>query len=522
MKRWVLSLALALALGTVLPVAAAPTLPRETAEQFGRLNMSYNERICPVQTYAVDFTRKLYGKSRYEGYTAEQVLTGFLLWPDEWSREPLIRVKGAALKETLHLPDYCAVSSFFDPVGGYILGPYLNAYYRGRRDAVSKDVLKTDDRLMLVMDLRQGAPLRLFPVTAASQTTWNPPAIRVDEGALPAEDRQFAAGFLVSLKAAAQTGDFAEADRLIGQLQAYQNHYAGRSVPSDSRLKAEYLYNSFPVATWMFMLNLTLGLVLFLLSVGRMMAGERRPGTGRTVYAVVAALLLASFIILTVHLALRWRVTGHVPMSNGYETMLLMAWIVMLTALLAARRFPIVVDFGFLLSGFFLLVSHINLMDPQIGHLMPVLDSPLLSLHVSVIMMSFALLAMTFACGLAGLAVGLMPRRSKEAAARQEQLTSLQQLSRLFLYPALAALGIGIFVGAIWANISWGTCWSWDPKETWALITFMVYAVAVHGESFPALRRPLGYHLYMTLAFLTILMTYFGVNYLLGGMHSYA
>ncbi|MBR3287157.1 MAG: cytochrome c biogenesis protein CcsA [Bacteroidales bacterium] len=373
---------------------------------------------------------------------------------------------------------------------------------------------------MLVMDLRQGTPLRLFPVTAASQTTWNPPAVQVNGSSVPAEDRQFAAGFLTSLKAAAQAGDFAEADRLIGRMQAYQDRHAGRSVPSESRLKAEYLYNRFPVATWMFMFNLTLGFVLFLLSVGRMMAGVRRHG--RMVYAVAATLLLASFIILTVHLALRWRVTGHVPMSNGYETMLLMAWIVMLTALLTARRFPIVIDFGFLLSGFFLLVSHINLMDPQIGHLMPVLDSPLLSLHVSVIMMSFALLAMTFACGLAGLAVGLMPRRSKEAAARQEQLTSLQQLSRLFLYPALAALGIGIFVGAIWANISWGTYWSWDPKETWALITFMVYAVAVHGESFPALRRPLGYHLYMTLAFLTILMTYFGVNYLLGGMHSYA
>jgi len=196
-------------------------------------------------------------------------------------------------------------------------------------------------------------------------------------------------------------------------------------------------------------------------------------------------------------------------MSNGYETMLTLAWFIMLLALLIYRRFPIVLIFGFLLSGFFLLVSHINQMDPQIGHLMPVLNSPLLSLHVSIIMMSFALLAMTFICGLTALCLPKL----------QEQL---QLLSQLMLYPALTTLGFGIFIGAIWANISWGTYWSWDPKEVWALITFMVYAVAVHGGSLPFLRQPKAYHTYMTLAFLTILMTYFGVNFFLGGMHSYA
>ena len=172
-------------------------------------------------------------------------------------------------------------------------------------------------------------------------------------------------------------------------------------------------------------------------------------------------------------------------------------------------RIRILMVFGFLLSGFFLLVSHINQMDPAIGQMMPVLNSPLLSIHVSVIMMSYALLSLTFICGLMGICL-----RSH----REELLV----LSRLFLYPALAALGFGIFIGAIWANISWGEYWGWDPKEVWALITFMVYAAAAHTASIPALRRPMTYHVFMTLAFLTILMTYFGVNYVLGGMHSYA
>jgi ABC-type transport system involved in cytochrome c biogenesis permease subunit len=200
-------------------------------------------------------------------------------------------------------------------------------------------------------------------------------------------------------------------------------------------------------------------------------------------------------------------------MSNGYETMLFMAWLVLLTTLVLSfllRGLRMVLcTFGFLLSGFFLLVSHINRMDPAIGHLMPVLDSPLLSVHVSIIMMSFALLALTFICGVAGL---LMREHARE----------LQALSRLFLYPAITTLGLGIFIGAIWANVSWGNYWTWDPKETWALITFMLYAIALHTQTLPAMQRPTTYHWFMTLAFLAIVMTYFGVNYFLEGMHSYA
>ena len=171
------------------------------------------------------------------------------------------------------------------------------------------------------------------------------------------------------------------------------------------------------------------------------------------------------------------------------------------------------------MSGFFLLVSHISRMDPAISHLMPVLNSPLLSIHVSIIMMSYALLSLTFICGLTAL---LLHQFSKSAPAPHTQLQALHVLSRLFLYPALATLALGIFVGAVWANISWGQYWSWDPKEVWALITLMVYSVAVHTHSLPRLHRPLVYHLYMVVAFLTVLMTYFGVNYFLGGMHSYA
>lgn len=175
--------------------------------------------------------------------------------------------------------------------------------------------------------------------------------------------------------------------------------------------------------------------------------------------------------------------------------------------LIVARRIPVMLIFGCLLSGFALLVSHIGVMNPAIGHLMPVLNSPLLSIHVSFIMVAYALLSLTFLCSVGGL------------VANGE---SMQRLSIVLLVPAVVTLAIGIFVGAVWANVSWGVYWSWDPKEVWALITLMVYVVPLHRASLPLLSRPRVYHIYILCAFATVLMTYFGVNYLLGGMHSYA
>ena len=233
--------------------------------------------------------------------------------------------------------------------------------------------------------------------------------------------------------------------------------------------------------------------------------------------------MLLSFAALTYCEYLRWTISGTVPMTNGYETMLFVAWLVQIVALVLGRRFRIMLTFGFLMSGFFLLVSHISQMDPQITHTMPVLNSPLLSVHVSIIMLGFALLSLTFVCALTAIVISIYNARQRNGVApHSDSITALHHLSLLFLYPALTTLGIGIFVGAIWANVSWGEYWGWDPKEVWALITFMVYAVPLHSNSLPMMRRPLAYHVFMAVAFLTIIMTYFGVNYLLGGMHSYA
>ena len=524
-----------------------PTLPREQADAFARLHILYNDRICPVETYALDFTKKLYGKRHYGPYSATQVLLGFIFWGDEWSKEPIVKIKGGDLKSQLDLPTYCSVNFFFnETMGGYIIGPYLKEYYNGANDGFHKQAAQIDEKIMLVMDLRQGTPLRLFPTPSSS---WMAPTEALPAGTAAA-DSVFITEVFNQLYADALSANYSHFSTTVAKIDQYQRVHGAASLPTATKDKAEHLYNRIPFATILFMFNLTLGFLMLFLSIW-MMKGQRKFSS--IWEKVGSGLLIFSFLALTLCIILRWMVKGTIPIANGYETMLLTAWFVMAITLLstlhstcrgafflhfitkAARWFDyaakrrknsqlstlntLLLTFGFLLSGFFLLVSHISQMDPQIAHMMPVLNSPLLTIHVSVIMMSYALISLTFICGLVAIIAYLISRQS---SLNTYFVESLAVLSRIFLYPAITTMGLGIFIGAIWANVSWGNYWSWDPKETWALITFMVYAVVLHTQSLPLFRRPLAYHIYMVLAFLTILMTYFGVNYVLGGMHSYA
>lgn len=486
---------------------AANVLPKETAKRFGELNILYNDRICPLQTFAIDFTKKLCGRASYNGYTAEQVLSGFIFWGDEWSDENILKVKGSELRKKLGLPKYASFNSFFDRnMGGrYLLGQYVQEYYNGNHDSFHKQAADVDDRLQLILSLRRGTLLKIFPVADGNSVTWYAPTDKLDTAAaMTSGQKAFVANVFSLIYQDVKKSDYASVDHVLGKIAKYQRKCGGASLPSPRQAFAERCYNAVPFATILFVVNLTMAFFsLFMFS-----------GRGKSVEVVARAVLAVSFLSLTLCLALRWTIKGTAPMANGYETMLMMAWIVMLASLVFSRKMRIVLSFGLLMSGFMMLVSHISQMDPQISHIMPVLNSPLLSVHVSVIMMSFALLSLTFICALTAVALHLFGRHGSE--------TSLMRLSLMFLYPALAALGIGIFVGAIWANVSWGSYWGWDPKEVWALITFMVYAIGIHGNSIPRLSKPMAYHVFMLFAFLCIMITYFGVNFFLGGMHSYA
>ena len=527
LKKGALMTALILSMGNIQTLHAESAtsnlqnavLPKETAEKFGELHILYNDRICPVQTFALDFCKKIYGARSYQGLTAEQVLSGWVFYGNTWANEPFIKIKSGEMKTAMNLPDYASLNTFFNrEMGGYTIGQYVQEYYNGQQDKFHQQAADIDGKIQIIMELREGISLKVLPYTftknvkatkdhsfiKAGTTTWFSPVDKLPQ-AVEHQHALYIRNVFSLLNGDVKAGNTSRVNEFFVKMKKYQEVSSGNSLPTATQYKAERINNAFPFATILFMANLTLGFIALFYTIYRMTKKREI----KVLNIALPILLGVSFLALTFGLALRWIISGNVPMSNGYESMLTVAWFVMLISILMQLRIRIVMVFGFLISGFFLLVSHINQMDPAIGQMMPVLNSPLLSIHVSIIMMSYALLSLTFICGIMGICL-------------RSHGEELQALSRIFLYPALTTMGFGIFIGAIWANVSWGNYWSWDSKETWALITFMIYAVVVHTQSLPVFRKPLVYHIYITLAFLSIAMTYFGVNYFLTGMHSYA
>lgn len=429
-----------------------PALSIRQADSLAYEQVVYHDRVVPFNTLARDFVVKLTGRPSYAGLTPEQIIGGWLLRPEVWQYEPMIYIKNRELCRLLNLKTpYASVADLFDGQRYRLQDFWQGRQETGRKmSPLEKAIVETDEKVELILMLQKGTLIRPLP----------------KDGSV-------------------------------------------KPLPL-SKIRAELIYNRIPFSKCLFMFNLTVGLLAFfhLVYCGLRHSSERS-GLSRRINRFLVVALYAAFLFQLFGYGLRWYVGGRIPLSNGYETMQFMALCTLVLACLFRRRFPFTVPFGFLLSGFALLVAHLGQMNPQITPLMPVLVSPWLSMHVSLIMMSYALFAFIMLNGILALCIR-----------RHERMLML--LSRLLLYPANFFLGAGIFMGAVWANVSWGRYWAWDPKEVWALITFLVYGMAFHSKSLSAFRRPLFFHIYMIAAFLTVLMTYFGVNYVLGGMHSYA
>lgn len=275
---------------------------------------------------------------------------------------------------------------------------------------------------------------------------------------------------------------------------------------------AEALYNSMSNNRPLAITCLATGTILFVLFC----INRKENRTRQILASWIKVIAWVTATYLSLQIALRWHIGGHIPLSNGYETMVFMAWLSILMTPIAGNRVKEMLPFGYIVCGLALLVSTFGDSTEQIAPLAPVLRSPLLSIHVVVIMISYTLLAFTMLNGIAAVAIKVTRKNT------EEEIAELQRTSILMLYPAVFLLTAGIFIGAVWANVSWGRYWGWDPKEVWALITMLVYSAALHSGSIKAMRRPMFFHIYCIVAFLTVLITYFGVNFILGGMHSYA
>ena len=510
--------ALSLPLSAAASSDAPRALPRETAAAFGRLYVYYNDRICPLQTLAKDFTVKLCGKPSYKGLTPEQVLTGWFFYYDDWKAEPVIRIRSAAVRFRLGIEGrYACLTDFVGREGYKLDEDVLQRASAQERHALEE----ANEQFSLVSQVAAGSIWRLYPFVEEADSlpggqhlTWLSLADRPPR-AMPLDEQSFVRGSMNYVAEQVARKDFAQVEHLVGKIRTYQERAAAGYLPSSLRFRAEMLYNRLNNSRPLAIASVTIGLLAFVYYCRRLVLRRR----GQTwVSRGLAVLLLVELLFLCTTMTLRGLASGHLPLSNGHETMQLLAACALLLAWFFRRRLPLSVSFGFLLGGLALLVSMMGEANPQVSHLMPVLSSPLLSFHVVVIMLAYALLAFVMLNGVTALVVHLTARGEDS----RTEVERLQVLSRLLLYPAVFLLAVGIFIGAVWANVSWGRYWGWDPKEVWALVTLLVYAFALHSASLPWFRRPLFFHVFAVLAFLCVLVTYFGVNFLLGGMHSYA
>ena len=490
-------------------------LPREVAEHFGDLYILYNNRICPLQTFARDFTIKLYGSSSYKGLTPEEVLTGWLFYYDSWKNEPIIRIKSNEARKLLEIEgNYARLKDYISTINEYKLEKMMNHIRSGEQVTDKRGIEEADEKFNIINLVCTGAMMKIFPCRNIagktlewySQSDQLPQDMDNDKWVFIRKSMSYVNEMIVMKK-------YNDACLLLEKIKKYQQKESDGLLPADNKFKAEKIYNQFDYSKSVAMACICIGLICFIYYC-HCMASQKR--TSRKAIIILNILLWIVFTYLSAAICLRGYVSNHLPLSNGFETMQFMAWCTLLLTFLLQRKFAMLLPFGFLLCGLTLMVSMLGESNPQITQLMPVLQSPLLSIHVVVIMIAYSLLAFIM---LNGVTAVILHQSQKEC---KEQIERLQIISQIILYPAIFLLAIGIFIGAVWANVSWGRYWGWDPKEVWALITMLVYALALHPRSLPWFHRTMFFHVFCITAFITVLITYFGVNFLLGGMHSYA
>lgn len=482
----------------------------DIADDFGKICVLYNSRITPINTVATSFVTKLCGKPTWDGLSSNQVFAGWIFDVPYWETVKMIEIKEKKAQELLGINGkWASFDDFWDNYNNYKLDAPLKKAYKDGDTKLQKQLRDADEKFNIIRMLYGGEMLKMFPYAGKQgHMQWFAPGQPLGNLKLDEKELVFIKKSMDYLAESIITGDKARAEEIAKKIYSYQ-HVRGKAVvPTKFRIYTETFYNKTNAQRLPVMLYLTLSLLLAIVSTLSLNNGKQKKT--RLVSSVLTWVML---IHTTLLLALRWFVSGHLPMSNGYETMQFMAWATLIVTLVMQKRFLPVKQFGPLLSSFALLVAMITDGNPQITQLMPVLQSPLLSVHVMVIMFSYALFGLTALIGLQGLIAHHRKQEEKE-----QQLAALSQF---LLYPAVALIAIGIFIGAIWANVSWGRYWSWDSKETWALITMLIYSVPLHAD-IKWLRKAQHMHIYMLLAFLSVLMTYFGVNYFLSGMHSYA
>jgi cytochrome c-type biogenesis protein CcsB len=495
--------------------------PRDVASDFGRLWVQdRGGRYEPINTLSGEVVRKITKKTRYREYTGDQVLLGMILYPEIWQGKPLFEIKHPELQRlTGYRGEMISYMDLIDTAGSaYVLNSLVNEAYSKEvplQTELDKEVIKLDDRVNAMILVQSGGLLRIFPVPGEENHRWATVAEAL-RGEVIQEGDTMATVFLHYLNDL-QHGDYTSAGTHLDLLQENQRSME-ELLPPQTMNRMEILYNRILIFPRLSRFYGLFGLVLLVLQFLIIFRPKR---LYRVLFRVGIIHLAVAFVIHTLALAARWYISGHAPMSNGYESMIFVSWVTLLAGLIFVKRSGYALALTSILSALALMVAQMGNMNPEITNLVPVLKSPWLAIHVTVIMAGYGFLGLASIMGLLNVIIyAILTPANRERM--KEVILQVTRVNHMTLIIGLYFMTAGMFLGGVWANESWGRYWGWDPKETWALITVLVYAFVTHMHRIPVLKGFFAFNLASFVAYASVLMTYFGVNYFLGGIHSYA
>ena len=488
-------------------------------------------RMKPINTFSSELLRKVSKSDTYKGLNSDQVLLSILRNPLAWYSEPIIYIKRGndSIRRILGIDEkqkYAAFMDFFDEQGNYKISTNLeNAYKSSLPNQFEKDFIQSDRKVNLLFSALEGDILRIFPKPNDLNNTWVSYSELKDENFVGIDSlfvNNIFPLYLRELDNSIKFNDYKQAEGMLESIKGFQLKYSRDIMPTDNKIKAEVLYNKINVFEKLFIWYFSVGMLYFLFIVFDIFSDNSLiKKIMRYILLLFKSSIFILFFVHTLGLIARWFISGHAPWGDAYESMIYVAWATIGVGLLFAKKSDLTVASTAFVSSMILMIAHWNWMDPSIANLVPVLDSYWLMIHVSVIVGSYGPFTLGMILGIVSLILMIfLTNKNKEVIKlKLKELTIINELS---LTVGLIMLTIGNFLGGMWANESWGRYWGWDPKETWALISILIYAFVLHMRLIPKLRSNWLFNLMSIIAFASIMMTYFGVNFYLVGLHSYA
>ncbi len=500
----------------------------EHAAKFGSIVIQdENGRMKPINTFASELLRKLSKRTKYEGLSSDQVFISMQENPIAWYNIPLIYIdwKNDSIRKILGVPKKAsrvALVDLFEKDGSYKLAPYLDAATSTNTpNQFEKDFIKTHEKFYLLNSALSGSVFRVFPLPNDENNKWvSPPMLNESKfsGIDSVYTRQILPIYRSSLLEARQTGDYSKPDKYLSSIKNFQKKYGNAVLPSEKKVETEMLYNKYDIFRKLYTYYSLAGLLMILFTIIQIF---KKTKATRILVAISKYSIILLFLMHTAGLIARWYVSGHAPWSDAYESMIYVGWATMFFGIALGRKSDLTIGATAFVASIILWVAHMNWMDPEIANLQPVLNSYWLMIHVAVIVASYGPFILGAILGAVALLLMILTtkKNKKKMKLNIKELTVVNEMS---LTIGLVMLTIGNFLGGQWANESWGRYWGWDPKETWALISIMIYAFVIHMRLVPGLRGKWTYNFISMIAITTIMMTYFGVNFYLSGLHSYA